>query len=200
MRYDVLIAGVGGQGTLLTAKIIATAGLKEDHFVRTSETIGMAQRGGSVVSHVRIGAKNAGSIIPLGSADLLIGFEPAEAAKNLSRVKKNGICVVNEKPVVPVSASLKKGGYPISEIKTYLEKEAKARLVNAYDAAGEIGSYKTLNVVLLGTAFGIGALPFERKTLEETIIDLVPEKFADMNLKAFAAGIQLGAEKEFINQ
>lgn len=196
MKYDILIAGVGGQGTILTAKIIAAAGLKEGHFVRTSETIGMAQRGGSVVSHVRIGAKNAGSIIPGGCADLLIGFEPAEAAKNLSRFKDGGICVVNQRPVIPVSASLTKNGYPLKEIQDYLSREAGACFIDAYGAAGEAGSYKTLNIVLLGAAYGLSALPFEKNTLEEAIEELVPQKFAEMNLKAFAAGARLAQEKE----
>ena len=90
MKCDVLIAGVGGQGTILASKLIARSAMEDGLFVRSSETIGMAQRGGSVVSHVRVDCEEGSSVIPLHTADLLLAFEPAEAARHLNRLKKGG--------------------------------------------------------------------------------------------------------------
>ena len=88
MKCDVLVAGVGGQGTILASRLIAQSAMEDGCFVRSSETIGMAQRGGSVVSHVRVDGEDKSSVIPLHTADLLLAFEPAEAARVLPRLKK----------------------------------------------------------------------------------------------------------------
>ena len=97
MNKNCLLCGVGGQGVVLASKLIAYAAMEKGMFVRTSETIGMAQRGGSVVSHVRVGEEIHSPMIPKGSADVLLAFEPAEAVRNLSYLKKGGIVIVNQK-------------------------------------------------------------------------------------------------------
>lgn len=106
MSYDVLVAGVGGQGTILSSRILGAMAMNQDRFVRTGETIGMSQRGGTVVSHVRIDSENKCSYIPPNGADLLIGFELCEAARNLIYLKQGGNAVVNHQMIRPVTVSL----------------------------------------------------------------------------------------------
>jgi len=191
MNFNILIAGVGGQGTILAARILSQAALKKKLFVRTSETIGMAQRGGSVVSHIRIGAKNVSSMIPLEHADLIIGFEPAEAARCFPRLKPDGKCIVSSYPVVPVSASLTASGYAYDEIIGFLKQNGNAVIIDAYRAASECGSSKALNVVLLGAACAMEAYPFSTEDIETAVRECVPEKYLDLNIKALHAGERL---------
>ena len=111
MKFNCLLAGVGGQGTVLASKMLAQVAIENGEFVRTSETIGMAQRGGTVVSHVRIGDRNTGPCVPKNKADLLIGFEPAEALRNIEFLKENGAILVSVDPIIPVTASLGNNEY-----------------------------------------------------------------------------------------
>ena len=109
MNKNCLLCGVGGQGVILASKLIAYAAMEKGMSVRTSETIGMAQRGGSVVSHVRIGEKTYSPMIPKGSADVLLAFEPAEAVRSLPYLKagkEEGCVIVNRKAVQPVTSAL----------------------------------------------------------------------------------------------
>ena len=124
MRQDILIAGVGGQGTVLASRLIAAAAMAQGAFVRTAETIGMAQRGGSVVSHVRITAEELSPLIPLAKADLIIAFEPAEAVRSLERLAPGGRCIVNTKPIYPISVTLQGASYPLAEIQSHIQKQA----------------------------------------------------------------------------
>ena len=170
MNKNCLLCGVGGQGVVLASKLIAYGAMEKGMFVRTSETIGMAQRGGSVVSHVRMGEEIHSPMIPKGCADVLLAFEkevlgiyisghPMEACEevcNLSylrRGSKEGIVIVNKKAVQPVTATLGNGGYDSSKMLSYLKEHVK----NLYVVDGEAickkaGSPKTLNVALLGAA------------------------------------------------
>ena len=107
MNKDILICGVGGQGTVLASRIIAAAAMEEGSPVHSAETIGMAQRGGSVTSHVRIGGEAYSPMIPFGAADMLLAFEPGEAVRNLRYLRKDGIAVVNTAAVKPVTESLR---------------------------------------------------------------------------------------------
>ena len=191
MNFNILIAGVGGQGTILAARILSHAALKKKLFVRTSETIGMAQRGGSVVSHIRIGGENASSMIPLEHADLIIGFEPAEAVRCLSRLKPDGKCIVSSHPVVPVSASLTASGYAYAEIIDFLKQNGHATVIDAYQTANECGSSKVLNIILLGAACALEAYPFSAGDIEAAVRECVPEKSLDLNIKALHAGERL---------
>ncbi|MEI6100986.1 MAG: indolepyruvate oxidoreductase subunit beta [Eubacteriales bacterium] len=191
MIFDILIAGVGGQGTVLASKILAEAATQGGVFARTGETIGMAQRGGSVVSHVRLGSEDKSPVIPLGRADVLIAFEPAEAARNLCRLKKDGRCLVNTRPIPPVASSILQDSYDEKKIKEYIEQNTNACFVDASAAAEGCGSIKTLNVVMLAAAAKMGILPFDAETLLEAMKKILPEKTVEINLKAFNAGINL---------
>lgn len=111
MRKNCLLCGVGGQGVVLASKLIAYAALDKGMFVRTTETIGMAQRGGSVVSHVRMGEEIHSPMIPKGQADVILAFEPAEAVRSLPYLREGGMLIVNRKAVKPVTATLGGGQY-----------------------------------------------------------------------------------------
>lgn len=190
MKYDILIAGVGGQGTILASRLLAEASLEAGFFTRTSETIGMAQRGGCVVSHVRVGDESS-PIIPPKHTDLLIAFEPGEAARNLGNLSTDGICIVNTKAVMPVTASLGNNTYDVSNVYEYIKtNSANTIFVDAYDLAEQAGSVKTVNVVLLGVAAATGKLPMSREIIEKVIAENVPKKFIELNAKAFNLGYE----------
>ena len=133
MRYDVLIAGVGGQGTILASRILAAAAILKGEFARTGETIGMSQRGGCVVSNVRLGAEKVSPYIPNAQADLLLGFELAETARNMGRLKPKGAVIANTQTIKPVSLSLGIGKYDVEELKEYISANCgKAVLLDGY--------------------------------------------------------------------
>ena len=188
MKCDVLIAGVGGQGTILASRLIAQSAMEDGCFVRSSETIGMAQRGGSVVSHVRVESEGKSSVIPMHTADLLLAFEPAEAARQIGRLKKGGKAVVSTQRVIPVTASLMGKAYDLDGICAYISEHADAHFIDAYGIAQQCGNAKTVNIVLIGAAIGIGAIPFSLRRMQELLKRSLPQKILDMNLKALQAG------------
>ena len=194
MNFDILIAGVGGQGTVLASRILGEAAIESGFFARTGETIGMAQRGGCVVSHVRIDSEDKSPVIPMGRADLLIGFEPAETARNICRLKKDGNCIVNVRPVKPVTASLMPDTYDEKAVFEYIVQNSEACFVDGSGAAEECGNLKTLNIVMLAAAAGRGVLPFSCEVLKNAMKKLLPEKVLELNLKAFEKGINLVCE------
>ena len=148
-----ILAGVGGQGTVLASKLNAQAGRTAGRQVRTAETIGMAQRGGCVVSHVRTGDVVLSPLVPLGQADVLIGFEPAEAVRCLPYLKAEGTAIVCTKAVRPVTASLTGSAYDGSEMVEYLQKNVPHLiLVDGEAICAAVGSPRALNVALLGAA------------------------------------------------
>ncbi len=188
-RFDILISGVGGQGTVLASRLIAAAAIRQGSFARTSETIGMSQRGGCVVSHVRINSEKASSIIPLSGADMLIAFELSEAARSLPRLRKEGCCIVNTQVIKPVSASLGTSRYDIDEITAFIKNNiSEAYFIDGYEIARQAGNVKAVNVVLLGAATAVGKMPYGREAMLEAIVENVPQKFRELNEKAFELG------------
>lgn len=186
---DCLLCGVGGQGTVLASKLIAFSAMNKGLMARTAETIGMAQRGGCVVSHVRTGKEIHSPLIPLGSADVIIGFEPAEAVRCLPYLKKDGVVAVSTKAIMPVTASLGGGTYSGAEMIDYLRANVKKLIVVDTDKiCEECGSSKVLNVALLGAAAASDMLGVSVKDIENAILNRVPEKFHALNLKALELG------------
>jgi indolepyruvate ferredoxin oxidoreductase beta subunit len=191
---NVVITGVGGQGTVLASRLVAYMGMEAGLPVRTAETIGMAQRGGCVTSHVRIGADPddliASPLVPQGTADLVLAFEPGEGTRALSYLSETGGMVVSSRPIIPVTASLASGGYDPEAHLAYLTDRLGDRLVVVDPAvlAGELGSDRALNVTMLGVAVRSGALTFTRDQLESAVRQLVKPRFVDMNLSAIALG------------
>ena len=163
---------------------------------RGAETIGMAQRGGSVVSHVRIGGEIYSPLIPHCGADVLIGFEPAEAVRCLPYLKKDGCVVVSPAPIRPVTASLTGGAYTGREMMEYLERAAENLVVvDAASIGRECGSSKVMNVALLGAAIASGLIGISLEEMEAAIEKRVPKKFKDMNMKALKLGAEASAMK-----
>ena len=189
MNKSCLLCGVGGQGTVLASKLIAYAAMEKGMFVRTTETIGMAQRGGSVVSHVRMGEEIHSPLIPKGQADVMIAFEPAEAVRNLPYLREDGVAVVNMKAVKPVTATLSNTDYNGQEMIGYLKKHVKHLvLVDGEAICREAGSAKVLNIALLGAALGSGTLELSLQDMEHEIEKHVKKQFIEMNKKALAQG------------
>ncbi len=186
--YNVLLAGVGGQGTVLASRLIAAAALSAGEIVHTAETIGMAQRGGSVVSHVRIGAAAHSPLIPHGAADVLIGFEPAEAVRALPYLKSGGTAVVCTAAVKPVTDALNDSGYEAESMLAFL-KQQDIRLVTVDGDAviAACGTAKALNIALLGAAAAAGVLGITPTRLQAAVEGLNP-RFREANLKALALG------------
>lgn len=187
MKKDILICGVGGQGTVLASKLIAAAAMEEGNVVHSAETIGMAQRGGSVTSHVRIGEAYS-PLIPKGKCDMIISFEPAEAVRNLSYLKKDGLVIVNASPVKPTTESLHETGYDGKEMIAYLKEKCNVIVVDSEQLCAQFGSNKYLNVLLLGVAAGSGALGISTEAIQTEIEARVPEKFVENNRRAFERG------------
>ena len=194
MNKDILICGVGGQGTVLASKIIAAAAMEEGSPVHSAETIGMAQRGGSVTSHVRIGGEAHSPLIPFGGADMLLAFEPGEAVRNLRYLKKGGIAVVNTCAVKPVTESLKDTGYDGSEMTAYLKGKCNCIFVNAEEVCKPFGSTRFFNIIMLGVAAGSGHLGLGKEILLKQIEQRVPSRFLDVNLRAFQTGIEIAGQ------
>ena len=189
MSKSIILCGVGGQGTILASRLIASACMNRDLPILTAETIGMAQRGGSVFSHVRIGEGANSPMIAKGQADLIIAFEPGEAVRQLPFLREGGAVVVSRRPVMPVSAMIGKTSYDGEAMIQYLQNHVKhLTVVDADKAAEELKSTKTLNVVLLGAAIRSGELGLSEEDLEKAIRQRVPEKLWELNLKSLKYG------------
>lgn len=192
---NVLLTGVGGQGTVLAAKVLAQAAQAKGWQVRTAETIGMAQRGGSVVSHVRMGDSGEEVIAPLvakGTADMIIAFEPAEAARVLPYLAPDGVMVSATTSIQPITAALSTEPYlaeaTIASLRGRLNgsAEAPARFVLVDDEAvlSQVGNRKALNTVLLAFALKTGHLPLSLGDLRDAIRACVKPRFVELNLAA----------------
>ncbi len=189
---NILLSGIGGQGTVLAAKILAQAAQEKGWAVRTAETIGMAQRGGTVTSHVRMADKREdvqSSLLVKGSADLIVAFEPGEAARALPFLSPKGTIVTASTPVQPVTASLSGTPYRAADVLGNLEKSlegtpARLIVVNEAPILAQIGTTRALNTVLLAAALGTGCLPLTIDDLREAIRVCVKPRFVDLNLNA----------------
>lgn len=194
---NVIITGIGGQGTVLAAKLLAQAAQAHGWKVRTAETIGMAQRGGSVVSHVRMGDAGEEVHAPLvsrGTADLIIAFEPGEAGRCLPFLAKEGTVVTAMSAVQPITAALSGSGYSGQGATEGLQaalEGAPAKLAVVDDAAliKASGARKALNVMLLAKALDTGALPITVDDLRDAVRVCVKPQFVDMNLAAIDAAL-----------
>ena len=195
VNKDILICGVGGQGTVLASKLIASAAMSENNIVHSAETIGMAQRGGSVTSHVRISQNAFSPLIPDHCADLILSFEPAEAVRNLKFLKKDGAVIVNSQPIKPITETLDNTGYDGSNMIEYLKQNCKTCIVvDGKYFSDNLGSSKFFNIAILGVACGANKLGLDKDSLIKQIETKVKEKFVEVNKKAFELGIKIGEE------
>lgn len=187
-KLDLLITGVGGQGAILASDIIGKAAVNAGLPIRAAETHGMAQRGGSVVNHIRVG-NNYGSMIPKKGADLLLALEPMEAVRYLNFLKDGGIIIVNTHPIIPVTVTSGLTKYPeVSDILDVLSEKYIVKAFNADEVASEAGNRLAMNVVMVGAASAY--LPIPKGILLESVKVLVPQKTVEINLRAFEMGRQ----------
>ena len=185
MSKNIILCGVGGQGTVLASRLISAAAMTKSLPVMSAETIGMAQRGGSVFSHLRIGENVFSPMIALGEADLILAFEPAEAVRMLPYLKDDGRIVVSSRPIQPVTATLSGASYDPQIMLDYLKAHVShLTVVDTDKATREVGSSKVVNLILLGAALAEGALGFSRDEMRQAIIDKIPAKFHELNFKA----------------
>lgn len=184
MSKNIVFCGVGGQGTILASKLVADAAMREDLHVMTAETIGMAQRGGSVFSHMRLG-EAASPLIGHGEADLIIGFEPGETVRQLPFLKKGGAVVTSIRPVQPVSAMIGLSSYDAGAMVDYLKAHVqRLTLIDADEALEKIGSPKVLNVLLLGAAIRTGEIGVDPMDIEAALHERLPQKLWAVNERA----------------
>ena len=184
-----MIAGVGGQGTVLASKLIAAAAMKKGYNARTTEFIGMAQRGGNVFGHCRIGENIFSPKIPLGKANAIIAFEPAEAVRQLPYLSRDGIVIACDNAVKPASGP-SVGAYEGAVMIDYLKANARRLvIIDGKQLTGQ--NAKTLNVSLLGAAAQSGIFPFDAQTLMDVFTEMLPPHFLEMNINAFKLGRKL---------
>ena len=184
---NIMIVGVGGQGTLLTSRILGGITVEAGYDVKLSEVHGMAQRGGSVVTFVRYGEKVAEPIVEEGQADVLIAFEMLEALRYAHFLKKDGVIVVNEHRIDPITVVTGAASYPENIIEN-LEQEHTVFKVNAMEEALKLGNSKVFNIIVLGVA--ARHMDFSKEAWIKVIEKTVPPKTVEINKKAFLLGLE----------
>jgi len=183
---NIMIVGVGGQGSLLASRILGNLFIEQGLDVKLSEVHGMAQRGGSVVTYIRAGESVASPIIEKGEADIIISFEELEAARYLPWLKKGGKIIVNTQQIPPMPVLTGAASYPADLIDAIKAKGAEVYAFDAIDTALKLGNPKAANVALLGAAAKV--IGFDKETWENSIKACVKPKFVELNLKAFDEG------------
>jgi len=189
---DIVVVGVGGQGVILIATIIGKAAVKAGYSIRSAETHGMAQRGGSVISHIRLGCE-FGPMVPIGGADILLALEPAEALRYAHYLASDGTALVNLNPVLPITVTTGLARYPpLEEILAPLQRRCRTvKTLDATKLAAKAGNRQAMNIVMLGALARY--VPLREEVLIESISEMVPAKYLEVNRRAFEYG-KLGIE------
>ncbi|MEA2076346.1 MAG: indolepyruvate ferredoxin oxidoreductase subunit beta [Euryarchaeota archaeon] len=184
---DIVVVGVGGQGVILISNVIGKAALKAGLSVRGAETHGMAQRGGSVMNHIRLGCE-FGPLVPAGSADILLALEPAEALRYGHYLSRDGVALVNTYPVLPTTVTTGKAKYPpLDEILAPLQEICRdVKTLDATKLAATAGNSQTMNVVMLGALSKY--IPLREEILIESLSDSIKAKYLEVNRRAFELG------------
>ncbi|MEW6262231.1 MAG: indolepyruvate ferredoxin oxidoreductase subunit alpha [Thermodesulfobacteriota bacterium] len=197
-ELNIGICGVGGQGNILLEKIIGLSAIREGYFVAAADTFGAAQRGGSVLSHIRIGTDIASSLIPERKCQVLIGLEPGETLRTAGvYLDDNGLIIVNTEPVLPAKVKTGEWTYPSIKDILVLLKQITPKIVEVNGATLAVkaaGSEKALNMVMAGVFAGLGVGPFRTETIEEAIRD-TSGKNVEKNIKAFRSGFRIGQSR-----
>jgi len=189
-KISIVITGVGGQGVITAANILGKAAVKAKTGVFVSEIHGMAQRGGAVVCTVRMGNVSS-PLLPSGTADILLSTEPVEALRNICYVNKKTKVITDINPIIPFTVAVGGEQYPkLDEIFKEISAHAELYKVDALKIAKESGAIITKNTVMLGALAASGVLPFKAEILLETILEDLPEKYKDVNKKAFEGGMK----------
>lgn len=189
-KLNIMMVGVGGQGTLLASRVLGNVALKMDFDVKVSEVHGMSQRGGSVVTYVKYGKKVYSPLIEKGEADIIIAFEQLEALRWIEYLHSDGKMIINSQIINPMPVISGKAKYPediINKIKKIYEKTES---IDAYKIAKECGNIKSVNIVLLGLM--ARSTKIDKAIWLEAMKDVIPEKLLENNIKAFEAGFNSG--------
>ena len=182
---NIILCGIGGQGTILASKLIATAAMNKGMPVMSAETIGMAQRGGSVFSHLRMGEGISSPMIKKGQADMIIGFEPGETVRMMPYLKKGGTVITSSRAVMPITSSVTGGGYSGNDMLDYLKScDCSLTVADTETACAALGNYRIVNVLLLGCAVRTGELGLTADDIKEAIRTRLKEKLWDLNFRA----------------
>lgn len=183
---NIMIVGVGGQGTLLTSRLLGAALMSKGYDVKVSEVHGMSQRGGSVVTYVKYGEKIASPLIEQGEADIILAFEQLEAARWLKFMKPDGKMIVNTRKIDPMTVITGTATYPEGVLEKLTAVGADITAADALELALKAGSAKAVNVVLVGIMAAM--LDIEKEVWLKAIEETVPQKFLELNLAAFELG------------
>ena len=186
---NILLVGVGGQGTILASKVLAAGLIKAGYDVKMSEVHGMAQRGGSVTTQIRYGKKVYSPIIGEGQAEIIVAFEMMEAQRWIDHLKPGGKIVVNNYAIPSVPILIGEAEYPDGILEDLKEKVETTTVINAIGVAKELGNVRIQNIVMLGSL--VKALDLDEMDWEEVIREEVKEKYVDINIKALNRGKEL---------
>ena len=190
MKYTIQIVGVGGQGVLLASMVLGNAAMKEGYRIAMSEVHGMAQRGGSVLCTLRFGDDVISPLEAKGGANLIMGFEPVETCRNMPLGNKDTKILMNLDPVYPAMVAAGMDEYPEIDdlIKAAKKINDNVMTLEATSIAIKAGKAVAANAVMIGAVAGVKGFPLKKETLKETLAENVPQKFLDLNLKAFDLG------------
>jgi indolepyruvate ferredoxin oxidoreductase, beta subunit len=199
-ELNIIICGTGGQGVVLLSELLGSAAVRDGIALKGSEVLGMAQRGGSVFSNIRLGEDALAPLTPEGKVDVIIAVEPSEALRNIQYLTKGGVVVLNSQTVLPFTVFLGKSTYPsIQEIEKGLKKLTdKVITMDASALAQQAGSLQSANVVMLGALYGTGLVPMSVETAKAVILGRFKAKVGEINIKAFDLGyeaVQKGLKK-----
>ncbi|NLK88124.1 MAG: indolepyruvate oxidoreductase subunit beta [Clostridiaceae bacterium] len=183
---NIMIVGVGGQGTLLASRLLGNVAMKQGFDVKVSEVHGMSQRGGSVVTYVKMGEKVYSPIIEKGEADYLLAFENLEALRWIDYLKNGGTLVLNDQQIDPMPVIIGKAKYPEKIIERLREGGVRMDVIDALQIAKECGNIKSVNIVLLGVLAKTSNIA--KEVWLEAMREVIPQKILDVNLRAFDAG------------
>ena len=185
-KLNIMMVGVGGQGTLLASKVLGNVALKMNYDVKVSEVHGMSQRGGSVVTYVKFGDKVYSPLIELGEADIIIAFEQLEALRWMEYLKKSGKMIINSQVINPMPVISGKAKYPEDIINKIKSIYSGTESIDAYKIAKECGNVKSVNIVLLGLM--AKSTEIDKAVWLEAMKDVIPQRLLEDNVKAFEAG------------
>ncbi|MCE5253231.1 MAG: indolepyruvate oxidoreductase subunit beta [Actinomycetia bacterium] len=195
-ELNIILAGVGGQGVILMSDLLGNSALADGLNIQGSEVLGMAQRGGSVFSNIRLGDGAVGPLTPQGKCDILVAVEPSEALRYVKELAPSALVILNTTEVRPYTVATGESAYPAFDVILATVRKVTKQIIplDATQIAKEAGNALAANTAMLGALFGSGRLPIKVETMKELIKSRVPPKAVEANLKAFDMGYAAVAE------
>ncbi|MDD2234012.1 MAG: indolepyruvate oxidoreductase subunit beta [Desulfitobacteriaceae bacterium] len=187
-KLNIMIVGVGGQGTLLASRILGAIAFKMNYDVKVSEVHGMSQRGGSVITYIKFGPKIYSPLIEKGEADIILAFEKLEALRWAEYLKDDGMIIINEQEIAPMPVVTGKAKYPSDIIEKLKQRYKNIFTLDALNIARQCGNLKAVNIVLLGVM--AAKTTIAKEVWDEAVKETVPAKVLNVNIEAFNAGYQ----------